>query len=68
MMYSFLRWCFICYAFAYFVKKDILESVAGENKSKSIFNVGEITRLLKFPGVKRTFLVKIVAGLPSGES
>lgn len=37
-----------------------------ENKSKSIFNVGEITRLLKFPGVKRTFLVKIVAGLPSG--
>ncbi|KAM8894678.1 LOW QUALITY PROTEIN: solute carrier family 22 member 18 [Spinachia spinachia] len=40
--------------------------VAGGNKSKSIFNVGEITRLLKFPGVKRTFLVKIVAGLPSG--
>ncbi|XP_056268130.1 solute carrier family 22 member 18 isoform X1 [Pseudoliparis swirei] len=37
-----------------------------ENKSKSIFNVGEITRLLKFPGVKRTFLVKIVAGLPTG--
>ncbi|XP_075933863.1 solute carrier family 22 member 18 [Anarhichas minor] len=37
-----------------------------ENKSKSIFNVGEITRLLKFPGVKRTFVVKIVAGLPSG--
>ncbi|XP_054470422.1 solute carrier family 22 member 18 [Anoplopoma fimbria] len=38
----------------------------GENKSKSVFNVGEITRLLKFPGVKRTFVVKIVAGLPSG--
>ncbi|KAK9542401.1 hypothetical protein VZT92_000266 [Zoarces viviparus] len=37
-----------------------------ENKSKSIFNVGEIIRLLKFPGVKRTFVVKIVAGLPSG--
>uniref|UniRef100_A0A8C3B0H2 Organic cation transporter-like protein 2 n=1 Tax=Cyclopterus lumpus TaxID=8103 RepID=A0A8C3B0H2_CYCLU len=37
-----------------------------ENKKKSIFNVGEITRLLRFPGVKRTFLVKIVAGLPSG--
>uniref|UniRef100_A0A8C9YYH2 Organic cation transporter-like protein 2 n=1 Tax=Sander lucioperca TaxID=283035 RepID=A0A8C9YYH2_SANLU len=37
-----------------------------ENKSKSIFNLGEITRLMKFPGVKRTFLVKIVAGLPSG--
>ncbi|XP_010765559.1 solute carrier family 22 member 18 [Notothenia coriiceps] len=38
----------------------------GENKSKSIFNVGEITRLLKFPGVMRTFVVKIIAGLPSG--
>ncbi|TDH17427.1 hypothetical protein EPR50_G00007990 [Perca flavescens] len=37
-----------------------------ENKSKSVFNLGEITRLMKFPGVKRTFLVKIVAGLPSG--
>ncbi|XP_074480816.1 solute carrier family 22 member 18 [Sebastes fasciatus] len=38
----------------------------GENKKKSIFNVGEITRLMKFPGVKRTLVVKIVAGLPSG--
>ncbi|XP_023262062.1 solute carrier family 22 member 18 [Seriola lalandi dorsalis] len=37
-----------------------------ENKRKSIFNVGEITRLTKFPGVTATFLVKIVAGLPSG--
>jgi len=46
---------------------SVLEFAAGENKSKSIFNVGEITRLLKFPGVKRTFLVKIVAGLPTGE-
>ncbi|XP_044076366.1 solute carrier family 22 member 18 [Siniperca chuatsi] len=38
----------------------------GANKSKSIFNVGEITRLMTFPGVTPTFLVKIVAGLPSG--
>lgn len=30
--------------------------------------MGEITRLMKFPGVARTFIVKIVAGLPSGES
>ncbi|XP_029284655.1 solute carrier family 22 member 18 [Cottoperca gobio] len=37
-----------------------------ENKSKSIFNLGEIIRLMKFPGVKQTFVVKIVAGLPSG--
>ncbi|KAM3625125.1 uncharacterized protein V6R79_007153 [Siganus canaliculatus] len=36
-----------------------------ENK-KAIFNIGEITRLMKFPGVARTFIVKIVAGLPSG--
>ncbi|XP_018538817.1 solute carrier family 22 member 18 [Lates calcarifer] len=37
-----------------------------DNKSKSVFNVGEITRLMKFPGVTPTFVVKIVAGLPSG--
>ncbi|CAK6971542.1 solute carrier family 22 member 18 [Scomber scombrus] len=39
---------------------------AAEKKSKSIFNVGEITRLMKFPGVTPTFVVKVVAGLPSG--
>ncbi|TKS70458.1 Solute carrier family 22 member 18 [Collichthys lucidus] len=37
-----------------------------ENTNKSVFSVGEITRLMKFPGVVRTFAVKIVAGLPSG--
>ncbi|XP_071378931.1 solute carrier family 22 member 18 [Centroberyx affinis] len=37
-----------------------------DNKSRSIFNLGEITRLMKFPGVTMTFLVKIVSGLPSG--
>ncbi|KAM9367027.1 solute carrier family 22 member 18 [Symphorus nematophorus] len=37
-----------------------------EKKNKSVFSVGEITRLMKFPGVMRTFIVKIVAGLPSG--
>ncbi|XP_070757927.1 solute carrier family 22 member 18 isoform X2 [Enoplosus armatus] len=41
-------------------------NTGGESKRKSIFNVGEITRLMKFPGVMPTFLVKIVAGLPSG--
>ncbi|XP_029986551.1 solute carrier family 22 member 18 [Sphaeramia orbicularis] len=41
-------------------------STDGENKNKSIFNMGEITRLLKFPGVAPTFTVKIIAGLPSG--
>ncbi|XP_030581537.1 solute carrier family 22 member 18 isoform X2 [Archocentrus centrarchus] len=37
----------------------------GDNK-KSVFSLGEITRLMKFPGVTQTFIIKIVAGLPSG--
>lgn len=37
-----------------------------DNKNKSIFNMGEITRLMKYPGVMRTFLIKVFAGLPSG--
>lgn len=38
----------------------------GENEKKSIFNIGEIIRLMKFPRVMPTFVIKIVAGLPSG--
>ncbi|KAA0723484.1 Solute carrier family 22 member 18 [Triplophysa tibetana] len=34
--------------------------------SKSVFNLGEITRLMKFPGVGKTFTVKIISGLPTG--
>nr|XP_020480836.1 solute carrier family 22 member 18 isoform X2 [Monopterus albus] len=41
-------------------------STDSEKKNKSLFDVGEITRLMKFPGVTPTFLVKIIAGLPSG--
>ncbi|XP_013874083.1 solute carrier family 22 member 18 [Austrofundulus limnaeus] len=37
-----------------------------ENQNKKVFSVGEITRLMKFPGVMRIFLIKIIAGLPSG--
>lgn len=37
-----------------------------EAAKKSLFSLGEITRLLKYPGVTPTFIVKIVAGLPSG--
>ncbi|XP_072320874.1 solute carrier family 22 member 18 [Eucyclogobius newberryi] len=37
-----------------------------EAQKKSLFSLGEITRLLKYPGVAPTFIVKIVAGLPSG--
>lgn len=33
----------------------------------SVFNFGEIVRLMKFPGVAKTFTVKIISGLPSGE-
>lgn len=36
------------------------------NKKTSIFSLGEITRLMEFPGVVRTFIVKIAVGLPSG--
>ncbi|XP_076863382.1 solute carrier family 22 member 18 isoform X2 [Brachyhypopomus gauderio] len=32
----------------------------------SVFNLKEIIRLMKFPGVAKTFTVKIVSGLPSG--
>lgn len=37
-----------------------------QDKKKSVFNLGEITRLMKYPGVTPTFLVKIISGLPSG--
>lgn len=36
------------------------------SEKKSLFSLGEITRLLKYPGVAATFIVKIAAGLPSG--
>ncbi|KAM4602366.1 solute carrier family 22 member 18 [Polymixia lowei] len=37
-----------------------------KKNTKSVFNLGEITRLMKFPGVTRTFCVKVVSGLPTG--
>ncbi|XP_026071328.1 solute carrier family 22 member 18-like [Carassius auratus] len=37
-----------------------------KGSSNSVFNVGEITRLMKFPGVAKTFTVKIISGLPAG--
>lgn len=37
-----------------------------DNKNKSVFNMGEITRLMKYPRVMRIVLIKIFAGLPSG--
>ncbi|XP_070687487.1 solute carrier family 22 member 18 [Pempheris klunzingeri] len=41
-------------------------STESENKNKSVFSLGQITRLMKFPGVTPTFLVKIIASLPPG--
>ncbi|XP_038126902.1 solute carrier family 22 member 18 [Cyprinodon tularosa] len=41
-------------------------SSTSENKNQKVFNVGEIIRLMKFPGVMRIFLIKIITGLPSG--
>uniref|UniRef100_A0A671S0L4 Solute carrier family 22 member 18-like n=1 Tax=Sinocyclocheilus anshuiensis TaxID=1608454 RepID=A0A671S0L4_9TELE len=37
-----------------------------KGSSNSVFNLGEITRLMKFPGVAKTFTVKIISGLPAG--
>uniref|UniRef100_A0A3Q3W2D4 Organic cation transporter-like protein 2 n=1 Tax=Mola mola TaxID=94237 RepID=A0A3Q3W2D4_MOLML len=48
------------------VLKFIPKTTKAQDPTVSIFNVGEITRLMEFPGVTRTFIVKTVAGLPSG--
>lgn len=34
----------------------------------SVFNVREILRVMKFPGVMEVFLVKVLSGLPIGKS
>ncbi|XP_056134722.1 solute carrier family 22 member 18 [Lampris incognitus] len=46
--------------------QDPQDNTDSVKSKKSVFNLGEITRLMKFPGVTRTFLVKIVSGLPEG--
>ncbi|XP_076003012.1 solute carrier family 22 member 18 isoform X1 [Genypterus blacodes] len=46
--------------------KAVQSSTDAGNQKKSLFNLGEITRLMKFPHVTRTFVIKIVSGLPSG--
>uniref|UniRef100_A0A8C2GJM0 Organic cation transporter-like protein 2 n=1 Tax=Cyprinus carpio TaxID=7962 RepID=A0A8C2GJM0_CYPCA len=50
-------------------KQTKIHTVPESNKkgsSNSVFNLGEITRLMKFPGVAKTFTVKIISGLPAG--
>ncbi|KAM6980502.1 solute carrier family 22 member 18 [Aplochiton taeniatus] len=54
-----------------FIPKHTKEQAPQKNteskpNAKSVFNLGEITRLMRFPGVARTFLVKIISGLPAG--
>lgn len=54
-----------------FIPKHTKEQAPQRNteskpNSRSVFNLGEITRLMRFPGVARTFLVKIISGLPAG--
>ncbi|XP_043915461.1 solute carrier family 22 member 18-like [Protopterus annectens] len=36
------------------------------SKASNVFNLGEITRLLKVPCVMKIFIIKTVAGLPTG--
>uniref|UniRef100_A0A3Q2WIH6 Organic cation transporter-like protein 2 n=1 Tax=Haplochromis burtoni TaxID=8153 RepID=A0A3Q2WIH6_HAPBU len=47
-------------------KNTKAETTRDDNRRKSVFNLSEITRLMKFPTVMQTFIIKIVAGLPSG--
>uniref|UniRef100_A0A672GX76 Organic cation transporter-like protein 2 n=1 Tax=Salarias fasciatus TaxID=181472 RepID=A0A672GX76_SALFA len=50
----------------FFIPKTTkVESATSENEKKSIFSLGEITRLRKFPRVTKIFTIKIVSGLPS---
>ncbi|KAI4892620.1 hypothetical protein NFI96_025057 [Prochilodus magdalenae] len=37
-----------------------------EKGAGSVFSLGEIARLMEFPGVAKTFTVKIISGLPTG--
>lgn len=36
------------------------------SKDRSVFNLADISRLMKYPGVAKTFIVKIIVGLPAG--
>uniref|UniRef100_A0A8B9HT83 Organic cation transporter-like protein 2 n=1 Tax=Astyanax mexicanus TaxID=7994 RepID=A0A8B9HT83_ASTMX len=52
-----------------FIPKHTKKHNAKEDNKKgagSVFSLGEIIRLMKFPGVAKTFTVKIISGLPSG--
>ncbi|XP_030056981.1 solute carrier family 67 member A1 [Microcaecilia unicolor] len=47
-------------------KSGGLSPTHGTSKPKSVFNVNEIVRLMKFPGVMPVFTIKVISGLPTG--
>ncbi|KAJ8340052.1 hypothetical protein SKAU_G00346850 [Synaphobranchus kaupii] len=48
-------------------KKQTNEDPASKaGGAASVFNLGQITRLMRFPGVAKIFAVKIISGLPAG--
>ncbi|XP_017565103.1 solute carrier family 22 member 18 [Pygocentrus nattereri] len=52
-----------------FIPKHTKKHNAKDSNRKevgSVFSLEEIVRLMKFPGVAKTFTVKIISGLPSG--
>ncbi|XP_075283345.1 solute carrier family 67 member A1 isoform X2 [Opisthocomus hoazin] len=47
-------------------KSDHQVTEHSTSQSGSVFSIGEILRLLKFPGVMEVFIVKVLSGLPIG--
>lgn len=68
-MYFFSITIILCITKNYIIYNDYydLYFCLEKGSSNSVFNLGEITRLMKFPGVAKTFTVKIISGLPAGE-
>ncbi|KAI1889864.1 hypothetical protein AGOR_G00167310 [Albula goreensis] len=47
-------------------KSDNQDPAPKPDGRMSVFNLGQIKRLMKFPGVAKTFAIKIISGLPGG--
>ncbi|KAJ8247581.1 hypothetical protein GJAV_G00247960 [Gymnothorax javanicus] len=47
-------------------KKANQDSVPMSGEKVSVFNLGQISRLMKFPGVASIFTIKFISGLPAG--
>ncbi|XP_075044480.1 LOW QUALITY PROTEIN: solute carrier family 67 member A1 [Mixophyes fleayi] len=48
------------------IKQDGPAPDHNKPRSSSLFNLGEITRLLNFPGVTSIFIIKVLSGFPIG--